>query len=121
MELLDDELDLPPDGVLADAFKSIIENIDTSTATEQLVFHIFRALAEFERHLIRERTIAGLESARARGVGAQPKLNTSASKVAMANKLYADKSNHIDDICKTLHISRATLYRYIQTGQGNVS
>src|SRR4030095_11366801 len=49
------------------AFKSITENIDTSTATGQLVFHIFGALAEFERNLINERTMAGLEGARASG------------------------------------------------------
>jgi DNA invertase Pin-like site-specific DNA recombinase len=97
------------------AFKSITENIDTSTATGQLVFHIFGALAEFERNLIRERTIAGLESARARGrLGGRPELIGASTKVAMAKKLYADKTNTIDDICKTLHISRATLYRYIK-------
>ncbi len=97
------------------AFKSITENIDTSTATGQLVFHIFGALAEFERNLIRERTIAGLESARARGrLGGRPQLKGTSSKVAMARKLYADKTNGIDEICKTLHISRATLYRYIK-------
>src|SRR5712691_435706 len=76
------------------AFKSITENIDTSTVTGQLVFHIFGALAEFERNLIKERTMAGLEAARARGrKGGRPKLNTSLSKVAMARKLYADKTN----------------------------
>ncbi len=97
------------------AFQSITENINTSTATGQLVFHIFGALAEFERNLIRERTIAGLESARARGrLGGRPELEVSSSKVAMAKKLCADKTNSIDEICKTLHISRATLYRYIK-------
>ncbi len=97
------------------AFKSITENIDTSTATGQLVFHIFGALAEFERNLIRERTIAGLEAARARGrLGGRPPLKASSGKVAMAKKLYADRTNVISDICKTLHISRATLYRYIK-------
>ncbi len=97
------------------AFKSITENIDTSTATGQLVFHIFGALAEFERNLIRERTIAGLESARARGrLGGRPELEGASSKVAMAKKLYADKTNTIDEICKFLHISRATLYRYLK-------
>jgi DNA invertase Pin-like site-specific DNA recombinase len=96
-------------------FKSITENIDTSTATGQLVFHIFGALAEFERNLIKERTIAGLQAARARGrKGGRPKFNPSASAVAMAKKLYADKSNSIADICRTLHISRATLYRYLK-------
>jgi DNA invertase Pin-like site-specific DNA recombinase len=104
------------------AFKSITENIDTSSATGQLVFHIFGALAEFERNLITERTLAGLEAARTRGrKGGRPKLNTSSSKVAMASKLYADKTNTISEICKTLNISRATLYRYIHTGGGNLA
>jgi DNA invertase Pin-like site-specific DNA recombinase len=97
------------------AFQSITENINTSTATGQLIFHIFGALAEFERNLIRERTIAGLESARARGrLGGRPEVQVSATKVAMAKKLFADKTNGINDICKTLNISRATLYRYIK-------
>src|SRR5687768_2128411 len=95
-------------------FKSLTENIDTSTATGQLVFHIFGALAEFERNLIKERTVAGLDAARSRGRrGGRPPLKTSASRVALAKKLYADKSNSIDDIQKTLGISRATLFRYI--------
>jgi DNA invertase Pin-like site-specific DNA recombinase len=99
------------------AFKSMTENIDTSTATGQLVFHIFGALAEFERNLIKERTMAGLEAARARGrKGGRPKLNPASGKVAMARKLYADKTDSIADICKTLHISRATLYRYLKSG-----
>jgi DNA invertase Pin-like site-specific DNA recombinase len=63
-------------------FKSLTENIDTSTATGQLVFHIFGALAEFERNLIKERTIAGLDAARSRGRrGGRPKLKTATSKV----------------------------------------
>jgi DNA invertase Pin-like site-specific DNA recombinase len=103
------------------AFQSITENIDTATATGQLVFHIFGALAEFERNLIRERTIAGLDSARARGrSGGRPRLNPSATKVAMAKRLYADQTTAIEDICKTLNISRATLYRYVNTGEGDV-
>ncbi len=97
------------------AFQSITENINTSTATGQLVFHFFGALAEFERNLIRERTIAGIDAARARGrLGGRPKLKVSSTKVAMAKKLFADKTNAISDICKMLNISRATLYRYIK-------
>jgi DNA invertase Pin-like site-specific DNA recombinase len=97
------------------AFQSITENIDTATATGQLVFHIFGALAEFERNLIKERTIAGLESARARGRrGGKPKLSPSSPKVVMAKKLYADKTNTIPEICNTLNISRATFYRYLK-------
>jgi DNA invertase Pin-like site-specific DNA recombinase len=76
---------------------------------------IFGALAEFERNLIKERTIAGLVAARARGKsGGRPKRSPKSSKVTLARKLYADKSNTVGEICKTLHISRATLYRYIR-------
>lgn len=100
-------------------FKSITENIDTTTSGGKLIFHIFGALAEFERDIIRERTKAGLAAARARGrLGGRPKARTlnTLKKVAIAQALYNDKTNSIDDICNTLHISRATLYRYIDTG-----
>ena len=104
------------------SFQSITENINTSSATGQLVFHIFASLAEFERSLIKERTIVGVAAARARGrKGGRPHLDTAWSKVAMAKRLYADKTNTPDDICETLHISRATLYRYINAGGGNVA
>jgi DNA invertase Pin-like site-specific DNA recombinase len=99
-------------------FKSITENIDTTTSGGKLVFHIFGALAEFERDIIRERTNAGLSAARSRGrLGGRPKAKTldSPKKVALAQSLYDNKNNTIEEICKTLHISRATLYRYIQT------
>ena len=97
------------------AFRSVTENIDTSSATGQLVFHIFGALAEFERNLIMERTIAGLVAARARGkTGGRPKRNPKASKVTLAKRLYEDKTNTVAEICKTLNISKATLYRYIK-------
>ena len=96
-------------------FKSIQENIDTTTSGGKLIFHIFGALAEFERDIIKERTKAGLQAARARGrLGGRPKALTD-KKQSMAQALYNDKSNSIADICKTLNISRATLYRYIQT------
>ena len=98
------------------SFKSLTENIDTATSGGKLIFHIFGALAEFERDIIRERTQAGLQAARARGrLGGRPKttaLNTQ-KKAAMAQALYDDKRNSIDDICKTLRISRSTLFRYI--------
>jgi DNA invertase Pin-like site-specific DNA recombinase len=96
-------------------FKSITENIDTTTSGGKLVFHIFGALAEFERDIIRERTNAGLQAARARGrLGGRPKRQPSSRKVTMAKALYADKTNSVQDICKTLGISRATLYRYLE-------
>jgi DNA invertase Pin-like site-specific DNA recombinase len=99
-------------------FKSITENIDTTTSGGKLVFHIFGALAEFERDIIKERTNAGLQAARARGrLGGRPKAKTldNPKKIAMAQSLYDDKNNTIEEICKTLNISRATLYRYIKT------
>ncbi len=95
-------------------FKSITENIDTTTSGGKLVFHIFGALAEFEREIIRERTKAGLLAARARGRrGGRPKALKD-KKIAMAQALYNDKKNSVAEICKTLNISRATLYRYVQ-------
>jgi DNA invertase Pin-like site-specific DNA recombinase len=99
-------------------FKSLTENIDTTTSGGKLIFHIFGALAEFERNLIRERTQAGLVAARARGrVGGRPKaLNPQQRKIAQA--LYDDPTNSITDICRTLKISKATLYRSIKIGEG---
>src|SRR5712691_6418776 len=95
-------------------FKSLTENIDTTTSGGKLIFHIFGALAEFERDIIRERTMAGLQAARARGrVGGRPKA-MNPKKASIAQALYNDQNNSIADICKTLNISRATLYRYIQ-------
>ena len=95
-------------------FQSIQENIDTTTSGGKLIFHVFGALAEFERDLIRERTQAGLQAARARGrFGGRPKA-LDHKKAVIAQVLYDDKSNSIADICTTLHISRATLYRYIR-------
>src|SRR5438093_5752949 len=98
--------------------KSITENIDTTTSGGKLIFHIFGALAEFERDILRERTKAGLQAARARGrLGGRPKAHTlnTTKKVAMAQSLYDNKNNTIEEICKTLNISRSTLYRYIKT------
>jgi DNA invertase Pin-like site-specific DNA recombinase len=94
-------------------FKSVTENIDTISSGGKLVFHIFGALAEFERDIIRERTQAGLTAARARGrKGGRPKALTP-KKAQQLRTLYNDKTNTIDEICRTLDISRATLYRYI--------
>src|SRR5436305_10643636 len=85
-------------------FKSITENIDTTTSGGKLIFHIFGALAEFERDIIRERTNAGLQAARARGrKGGQPKALNS-KQIAIAQQLYNDKTNTNSDICKTLII-----------------
>src|SRR5436189_825171 len=91
-------------------FKSITENIDTTTSGGKLVFHIFGALAEFERDIIKDRTNAGLRAARARGrLGGRPKAKMldNPKKVALAQSLYENEDNTIDEICRTLHVSVA--------------
>ncbi len=95
-------------------FRSLQESIDTTTSGGKLVFHIFGALAEFEREVIRERTRAGLQAARARGrLGGRPKaLNP--KQVVLARSLYDSREHSIQDICETLGVSRGTLYKYVK-------
>jgi len=103
-------------------FRSPTEQIDTTTPGGKLIFHIFGSLAEFERDLIRERTQAGLAAARARGrKGGRPKKLGTPGELAMARSLYNDQNNSIEDICKTLGISRATLYRSLDTPATNAT
>jgi DNA invertase Pin-like site-specific DNA recombinase len=112
--LIDTVTDLQERGI---GFKSLQESIDTTTSGGKLVFHIFGALAEFEREIIRERTKAGLTAARARGKsGGRPKALTD-KQVQMLNKLAADRTNSVEEICKTLGISRTTYYRYVKADQ----
>jgi DNA invertase Pin-like site-specific DNA recombinase len=97
-------------------FKSLTENIDTTTPGGKLVFHIFGALAEFERDLIWARTNAGLAAARARGrTGGRPPVKAfrNPATLAMAKHLYHDTKTPIGDICRQFNISRPTLYRYV--------
>jgi DNA invertase Pin-like site-specific DNA recombinase len=96
-------------------FKSLCDGaIDTTTASGELVFHIFSALAQFERRLIQERTRAGLTAARARGrLGGRPPMSSDDPRIQTAKKLHADKSMAVTNICKTLQISRPTLYRWL--------
>jgi len=93
-------------------FRSLRENIDTTTSGGKLVFHIFAALAEFERDIIRERTAAGLVAARARGrKGGRPKVMDT-RKVAMAQALRSDPNLSVAEICQQLGVSETTFYRY---------
>lgn len=96
-------------------FKSICDGaIDTTTASGELIFNIFASLAQFERRLIQERTKAGLDAARSRGrKGGRKKIENNDPKVLMAKKMHKDHGMSIEDICKTLKISRASFYRYI--------
>lgn len=96
-------------------FKSLQENIDTTTSGGKLIFHIFASLAEFERDLIRERTNAGLSAARARGKrGGRPRgvMDTNKQKAALALK--NDTSRSVSEICEILGVSRNTYYKYVR-------
>ena len=88
-------------------------NIDTTTAGGRLVFGIFAALAEFERELIRERTVAGLSAARARGRrGGRPHTMTPA-KLRLAQAAMAKRDTKVGDLCKEMGVTRQTLYRFV--------
>jgi DNA invertase Pin-like site-specific DNA recombinase len=94
-------------------FRSLTESMDTNTSGGRLIFHVFGALAEFERAVIRERTLAGLAAARARGrSGGRPKL-MNATQVEMAKAMLADCERPVREVYEALHVSRATLYRYL--------
>jgi DNA invertase Pin-like site-specific DNA recombinase len=97
-------------------FKSLTENIDTTTSGGKLIFHIFGALAEFERDIIKERTNAGLTAARARGrQGGRPRSSLSDDrKLQMARQMYENKATRVGDICKALGIPRSTFYKYVR-------
>lgn len=95
-------------------FHSLQESIDTATSGGKLVFHMFGALAEFERNLIRERTQAGLAAARARGkTGGRPR-SLDANKQALLFKLYDAKQHSIAQLCDIFNISKSTLYDYLR-------
>lgn len=95
-------------------FKSVQEQIDTTTPGGKLVFHVFGALAEFERDLIRERTNAGLAAARARGRKGGRKALLDPKKQEIARALHANPGVSVGEICKTLGVSRTTFYRNLR-------
>jgi DNA invertase Pin-like site-specific DNA recombinase len=94
-------------------FRSLTEAIDTTTPGGKLVFHIFGALAEFERSIIRERTRAGLDAARARGRrgGRPPKLRE--KDLVAARAMLADDTITVEEVARRLRVSPATLYRHL--------
>ncbi len=94
-------------------FRSLKENLDTSTAGGRLVFHVFASISEFEREIIRERTIAGLKAARARGrVGGRPRA-LDEGKASLARRLKEEGEHSVEEICSMLGVGRSTLYRYL--------
>jgi DNA invertase Pin-like site-specific DNA recombinase len=97
--------------------RSLQEALDTTTPSGKLTFHIFGALAEFERQLIQERTQAGLRVARARGrFGGRPQA-LPADKRQLAVQLYQEKQVAVKHICELLGISKPTLYAYVRQAQ----
>lgn len=109
-QLIETVEDLESKGI---GFRSLTESIDTTTAGGKLVFHIFGALAEFERGIIRERTRAGLDAAAARGrKGGRPS-KLSAEDLKAAKALLADPTITVDEVASRLRVSPATLYRHL--------
>lgn len=98
-------------------FVSLKEGFDTTTNGGKLVFHIFGALADFERVLIRERTKAGLAAARARGRVGGRKEKLTGTQIKILRKMYDSQEHSISEIGKTFGISRPTVYRYIKQSQ----
>jgi DNA invertase Pin-like site-specific DNA recombinase len=97
---------------MGSGLRSITEAIDTATTGGRLVFHIFGALAEFERGIIRERTIAGLAAAKVRGrIGGRPKALTG-QNLDVARALLRDGLLTVKDVAKQVGVSEATLYKY---------
>jgi DNA invertase Pin-like site-specific DNA recombinase len=97
---------------------SLTESLTTTSSSGKLIFHLFGALAEFERNLIRERTQAGLSAARARGrKGGRPKALEPAKR-QLAVKLYEERQHSIGEICRLMGISKPTLYHYIAEVKG---
>ena len=102
-------------------FRSLTEAIDTTTPGGKLVFHIFGALAEFERSIIRERTKAGLASARARGrLGGRPPA-LSVEDLTAARALLSDPEITVDAVARRLGVAPSTLYRHLPGGRGAVT
>jgi DNA invertase Pin-like site-specific DNA recombinase len=92
-------------------FRSLRESIDTTTPSGRLIFHVFGALAEFERDLLSERTHAGLAAARARGRnGGRPPVMTP-EKIKIARQMYDSREYYVADIARAIGVSRATVYR----------
>jgi DNA invertase Pin-like site-specific DNA recombinase len=96
-------------------FKSLQEQIDTTTSSGKLIFHIFASLAEFERDLIRERTNAGLIAARVRGRNGGRPRGVDQKKQQAALALKQDTQRSVREICEIVGISRNTYYKYTRT------
>ena len=94
------------------SFKSLTEHMDTTTPHGELLFHLFGALAQYERSLAQERIMAGLEAAKKRGrKGGRPRVIDDEKKEAILQRLQEGASKAL--ICRTFHLARATLYKML--------
>ncbi len=94
-------------------FRSLKESLDTRTTGGRLIFDVFEALAGFEREIVRERTLAGLESARTRGRhGGRPRA-LDENKAKLARRLNPENDHSVEEICSMLGVGRSALYRYL--------
>src|SRR5512145_700947 len=101
--------------------RSLTEQIDTATPGGRLVFHLFGALAEFERAVIRERTMAGLQAARERGkLSGRPRV-FGPKQLAAAKAMLADPTIRVEDVAAQLNVSPATLYRHLPGGRSGLA
>jgi len=111
--LIDTVKDLTDRGIGLKVLSGQGADIDTTTASGKLVFGIFAALAEFESELIRERTLAGLAAARARGRKGGRKFQLNKHQVRLAQAAMKSRETSVNELCNDLGISRQTLYRYV--------
>ena len=116
-QLMETVEDLSARGI---GFRSLTEAIDTTTSGGRLVFHIFGALAEFERGIIRERTTAGLDAARARGrVGGRPR-SLDDNDLAVARTLLKDGTLTVAEVADRLGVAPSTLYAHLPRPRSSV-
>ena len=99
-------------------FASVTEGLDTTTPGGRLVYHVFGALAEWEREVIRERTFAGLQAARARGRNGGRPAKMNARQIAQARAMLEDRDISLGEVCETFGVSKTTLYRNLNKGDG---
>jgi DNA invertase Pin-like site-specific DNA recombinase len=116
-QLIETVKDLKGRGI---GFKSLIDPVDTTTPGGVLVFHIFGAMAEFERSIIRERTLAGLDDARARGrKGGRPRA-LSSKALAEAKAMLSDPNITVEQVARRFNVAPATLYRHLPGGRAAI-
>ena len=119
--IIDLVLDLNNKGII---IKGISDGVDTSTTSGRLFLNIMASLAEYERELIRERTNAGLQSARARGkIGGRPKgfRKETISKLIIMRSVYKDRTKTPEEIYEPFGLTRATFYRYVKILDNNTN